>query len=232
VLQPQTQSSLEGIPSAATAGVLTSAAGAGAFFYLGTNRAMVRFTMINYMCNDLNQIMDTTRPPDRIRQDPARSPGGDSRVFLNNCIGCHSGMDALAGAFAYYDFNTTSNQIVYTPGQVQAKYAINTANFPFGHVTIDDSWINYWRSGPNALLGWSSSLPGSGNGAKAFGQEIESSTQFASCQVQKVFQAMCLRAPGNAADRAKVSQITADFVSSNYNMKTAFAESAVYCMGQ
>ena len=77
---------------------------------------------------------------------------------------------------------------------------------------------------PNALLGWSGSLPGSGNGAKSFGQEIESSTQFAACQVQKVFQAMCLRLPSNAADRAQVAQITADFVSSNYNMKTAFAE--------
>jgi hypothetical protein len=232
VLVSQQQSSLTGIPSAATAGVLTTYAGASAFFSMGTNRRMLRFTMINYMCNDLNTIEDITRPPDRIRQDPSRSPGGDSRTFLNTCIGCHSGMDALAGAFAYYDFPTTAGQLVYTPGSVQMKYAINTANFPYGHVTIDDSWINYWRSGPNALLGWSSSLPGSGNGAKAFGQEIESSTQFATCQVQKVFQAMCLRAPGNAADRAKVSQITADFVSSNYNMKTVFAESAVYCMGQ
>ena len=68
---------------------------------------MLRFTMINYMCNDLNTIMDITRPPDRIRQDPSRSPGGDSRMFLNTCIGCHSGMDALAGAFAYYNFDTT-----------------------------------------------------------------------------------------------------------------------------
>jgi hypothetical protein len=232
VLKAQTQSGLTGIPSAATAGVMTTYAGAAAFFYLGTNRAMVRFTMINYMCDDLNTIMDITRPPDRIRQDPSRSPGGDSRVFLNTCIGCHSGMDALAGAFAYYNFNTVTGQMVYTPGQVQAKYAINTGNFPYGHVTIDDSWLNYWRSGPNALLGWSSTLPGSGNGAKSFGQEIENSTQFANCQVQKVFQAMCLRPPSNAADRAQAAKITADFVSANYNMKTAFAESAVYCMGQ
>ena len=43
---------------------------------------------------------------------------------------------------------------------------------------------------------------------------------------------MCLRPPSNAADRAQATKITADFVSSNYNMKTAFAESAVYCMGQ
>jgi hypothetical protein len=232
VLVQQTQSTLVGIPSAATAGVMTTLGGASAFFYLGTNRAMVRFTMINYMCDDLNTIMDITRPPDRIRQDPSRSPGGDSRVFLNTCIGCHSGMDALAGAFAYYNYNTATGQMVYTPGQVQAKYAINTGNFPYGHVTIDDSWVNYWRTGPNALLGWSSSLPGSGNGAKSFGQEIEGSSQFANCQVQKVFQAMCLRPPSNAADRAQAAKITSDFVSSNYNMKTAFAESAVYCMGQ
>ena len=232
VLKSQTQSALTGIPSTATAGVMTTYAGASAFFFKGTNRAMVRFTLINYMCDDINTIMDITRPPDRIRQDPSRSPGGDSRVFLNTCIGCHSGMDALAGAFAYYDFNVTTGQMVYTPGQVQGKYAINTGNFPYGHVTIDDSWLNYWRSGPNALLGWSSTLPGSGNGAKSFGQEIESSTQFANCQVQKAFQAMCLRPPSNAADRAQAAKITADFVSSNYSMKTAFAESAVYCMGQ
>ena len=232
VLTAQTQSALTGIPSAATAGVMTTLGGASAFFYKGTNRAMVRFTMINYMCNDLNEIMDITRPPDRIRQDPSRSPGGDSRIFLANCIGCHAGMDALAGAFAYYEFDVTSGQMVYTPGAVQGKYAINTGNFPYGHVTVDDSWINYWRSGPNALLGWSNSLPGSGNGAKSFGQEIENSTQFANCQVQKVFQAMCLRPPSNAADRAQATKITSDFVSSNYNMKTAFAETAVYCMGQ
>ena len=231
-LQPATQSGLLGLPTAATAGVMTTAAGAGAFFYKGTNRAMVRFTMINYMCNDLPEIMDITRPPDRIRQDPTRSPGGDSRIFLNSCIGCHSGMDALAGAFAYYDFNVTTNEMVYTPGQVQGKYAINTANFPDGYVTIDDGWKNYWRTGPNQIMGWSSGLPGTGNGAKGFGQEIAGSQLFATCQVQKVFQAMCLRPPSTAADLAQVTQITTDFVSANYNMKTAFAESAVYCMGQ
>jgi len=193
---------------------------------------MVRFTMINYMCNDLPEIMDITRPPDRIRQDPTRSPGGDSRIFLNSCIGCHSGMDALAGAFAYYDFNVTTNAMVYTPGVVQGKYSINTANFPDGYVTVDDSWKNYWRTGSNQVMGWSSALPGTGNGAKAFGQEIAGSQLFATCQVQKVFQAMCLRPPSTAADLSQVTQITADFVAANYNMKTAFAESAVYCMGQ
>lgn len=242
VLMPETQSSVTGIPSNATAGVLTTYAGASSYFYLGTNRAMVRFTMMDYLCDDLQTIEDTTRPPDRIRQDPSRSPGGDSRTFLTQCIGCHSGMDALAGAFAYYNFVPTCDvttcptynipgQMVYTPGQTQQKYHINTGNFPYGYVTTDDSWINYWRSGQNALLGWNQSLPGRGNGAKSFAQEIENSQQFATCQAQKAFQAMCLRPPSNAADRGEVSQIASDFISSNYNLKTAFAESAVYCMG-
>ena len=97
------QSAVTGLPAAATAGVMTSRAAARAFFVAGTNRAMFRFTMINHMCADLQQVMDTTRPTDRIRQDVSRSPGGDSRVFLNNCVGCHSGMDPMAQAFAYYD---------------------------------------------------------------------------------------------------------------------------------
>jgi hypothetical protein len=226
-----TQSSLTGIPSAATAGVITTEAAAAAFFIAGTNRAMFRFTMINYLCNDMPQVMDITRPPDRIRQDVSRSPGGDSRVFLNNCIGCHAAMDPMVQAFAYYNYDPTALQLVYTPGQTQAKYHINTGNFPDGFVTPDDSWNNRWRTGPNALLGWSSSLPGSGNGAKSLGQELASSQAFANCQVQKVFQAICLRPPSNAADRSAAAQITQDFQSGGYNMKQVFAETAVYCMG-
>jgi hypothetical protein len=226
-----TQSSLTGVPSAATAGVITTEAAAQAFFIAGTNRAMFRFTMINYLCNDLPQVMDITRPPDRIRQDVSRSPGGDSRVFLNNCIGCHAAMDPMVQAFAYYNYDPTALQLVYTPGQTQAKYHINTGNFPDGFVTPDDSWQNRWRSGANALLGWSSTLPGSGNGAKSLGQELANSQAFANCQVQKVFQAICLRPPSNAADRGAAAQITADFKSGGYNMKQVFAETAAYCMG-
>jgi hypothetical protein len=230
-LVPTTQSSLTGIPSAATAGVITTEAASAAFFILGTNRAMFRFTMINYLCNDLPQVMDISRPPDRIRQDVSRSPGGDSRVFLNNCIGCHAAMDPMAQAFAYYNYDPVALQLVYTPGQTQAKYHINTGNFPDGFVTPDDSWNNRWRSGPNALLGWSSALPGSGSGAKSLGQELAGSQAFANCQVQKVFQAVCLRPPSNAADRSAAAQMVTDFQNGGYNMKQVFAETAVYCMG-
>ena len=231
-LQQTTQSSLTGLPPAATAGVMTTRAAARAFFVAGTNRAMFRFTLLNYMCNDLEQVMDTSLPPDRIRQDVSRSPGGDSRLFLNNCIGCHTGMDPMAQAFAYYDFDEATGSIEYTPGQVQPKYFNNDANFPFGFRTPDDSWDNYWREGQNSFLGWDPSLPGSGQGAKSLGVEIASSDAFASCQVKKVFRAVCLRAPEDANDRAQVTQMASLFQNGGYNMRETFARAAVYCMGQ
>ena len=230
-LTANTQSSVYGTPTQGTAGVWTTRAGAAAFFVLGTNRAQFRFTMLNYLCHDMQTVMDNTRPTDRIRQDVARSPGGDSRVFLNNCAGCHSGMDPMAQAFAYYDFSTTTNQLVYTPGQVQPKYLKNSLNFPWGFVTPDDTWSNRWRSGPNADLGWSQSLPGSGEGARALGTELENTTAFANCQVVKVFQQVCLRAPVSQADQTTVSDIQAIFTQSNYDLKKVFQYSAAACAG-
>jgi len=238
VLERRIQSNLPGsVPGPATAGVITSRGAAEAFFIAGTNRAMFRFTMLNHMCNDMEQVHDVTRIPDRIRQDVPRSPGGDSRLFLNNCIGCHSGMDPLAGAYAYYNYNDPNNDLTgsieYTNGVVQPKYFNNEDNFPFGYVTTDDSWMNYWRAGPNAYLGWDSSLPGNGNGAKSLGMELGNSDAFASCQVRKVFKAVCLREPEDQFDRTQVATMVGTFkANGTYSMKRVFADAAVYCMGQ
>jgi hypothetical protein len=237
-LKQTTQSGTYGTPTAATAGLITTYAAEAAFFINGTNRAMFRFTMINHFCNDMQTLEDTTRPTDRIRQDVARSPGGDSRVYLNTCVGCHSGMDPMAQAFAYYNFNGTVGTVMntgtmqYTAGQVQPKYLINATNFSYGFVTPDDSWSNRWRSGINAALGWSQSLPGSGNGAKSLGQELESATAFASCQVSKAFQAVCFRAPVSQADMATVASITSNFQSGGYKLKQVFQQVAAACPGQ
>ena len=228
-----TQSSIMGIPASATAGIMTSRAASEAFYVAGTNRAMFRFTLLNHMCNDLEQVHDTKLAPDRIRQDVSRSPGGDSRLFLNNCVGCHNGMDPLAGAYAYYNYNETTGRLEYTPGAVQPKYFNNDLNFPQGYRTVDDSWENRWREGQNAYLGFDPSLPGFGNGAKSLGEELGNSEAFAACQVRKVFRAVCMRSPENAADRGMVDQLTTDFMTSlGYRMKDVFAQTAVHCMGQ
>jgi len=239
-LKPSTQSAITGIPAAATAGVMTTRGAASAFFVNGTNRAMFRFTMMNHLCSDLPTIMDTTRPPDRIRQDVTRSPGGVSTLFLTNCIGCHSGMDPMAQAFAYYNFSYPASevgatawpigQIVYTAGQTQPKYHINNTNFPQGFNTPDDSWDNRWRTGPNQILGWSKALPGSGSGAKSLGVELAGSQAFANCQVTRVFKTVCYRASMNAADAAQIASMTASF-QQNYLLRPIFAQSAAYCLG-
>ncbi len=231
-LQRTTQSAAYGIPAAATAGVMTSRAAAQAFFVAGTNRAMFRFTLLNQLCRELDETQDTSRPPDRIRQDVSRSPGGDARLFLNNCVGCHSGMDPMAQAFAFYTYDDTQGRLVYTAGSVQPKYSINADTFRPGYVTPDDGWDNYWRRGQNALLGWDSALPGSGNGAKSLGQEFGNSDAFASCQVEKVFRNVCLRSPQDTADRNQIGSMVSTFRASGYRLKQAFADAATYCMGQ
>jgi hypothetical protein len=244
----QTQSSVTGLPPQATAGVMTTRAAAKAFFIDGTNRAMFRFTLLNHMCNDLEQVMDITRSPDRIRQDVSRSPGGDSRVFLNNCIGCHSGMDPMAQAFAYYDYeydvdgdpdgefgaihyNDTGTTDPDTGTRVESKYFNNANNFSYGFATPDDAWSNYWRAGQNSLLGWDPLLTGSGSGAKTMGQELAHSDAFAQCQVEKVFTNVCLRPPQDTADRNQIDAMVSSLQGNGYNLKQTFAESAVYCMG-
>ena len=226
------QTDVTDIPLAGVAGIVTTRAASEAFFVAGTNRAMFRFTMLNHLCNDMEQVKDITRVPDRIRQDVSRSPGGDSRIFLNNCIGCHTGMDPLAQAYAYYDFDEDLQRLVYTPGQVQPKYFNNDANFPPGFVTPDDSWANYWRAGPNELLGWDTGSPGAGRGAASMGAELANSQAFAQCQMKKVFKAVCLHDPVDQNDRDRIGTMVSSFTNGNsYNMKRAFAEAAVYCKG-
>ena len=244
-LEPRAQSSLNGIPADASAGVMTSRAAAKAFFYLGTNRAMLRFTLMSQLCTDLEPLQDISRPTDRIRQDVSRSPGGDSRIFNNRCVGCHAGMDPLAQAFAYYDYqfsdeDGSNGRIFYqqsgtqneqTQSRVQPKYHINAGSFPYGFRTPDDNWVNYWRQGQNKALGWDNSLPGQGSGAKSLGQELANSTAFAQCQVKKVFRTVCLREPESLTDVTTLHNVTDSFVAGGYKLKQVFADTATYCMG-
>jgi len=248
-LQQSAQSSVTSVEANATAGVLTTRAAAKAFLVDGTNRSLFRFTLLNHLCGDLEPLKDISRAADRIRQDVSRSPGGDSRIFNNACYGCHAGMDPMIQAFAYYNYQydvvadpeAENGQLIYnasgtvdpvTGTQVQSKYFNNNANFPFGFITPDDRWDNYWREGQNANIGWDSALPGGGNGAKTMGQELAYSAKFAQCQVEKVFANVCLRKPGNDADRAQVNSMVTSLASNDYQLKRTFAESAVYCEGE
>jgi hypothetical protein len=268
VLQAQSQTAVTGQPLAAVAGVLTTRASARAFFYAGTNRAMFRFTMLNYLCNDLEQIKDVTRAPDHVHQDVSRSPGGDSSIFLNNCVGCHAAMDGMMGAFAYYNWGpaiydpnetpaqTESENMTYqtsaslsytltgkqfTNERVVPKFLQNFTSFPYGHATTDDSWINYWRVGPNAKLGWGwgdgsgntpphtvSYNPSSSLGSAAqLGYELANTHAFARCQALRVYRHVCLNDPSEST----LESIAGDFKTNSFNMLTVFSEAAASCSG-
>jgi hypothetical protein len=234
LLIQRTQSGLPGsqVSSGEAAGIFTTRAAAEAFFVAGTNRAMWRFTAINHLCRDMEELKDIARPGDRIRQDVARSPGGDSEIYLNTCFGCHSGMDPLAGAFAYFDWDENQERMVHTPGVVQEKYLQNGNVFPFGYVTTDNSWINYWREGQNSILDWRGASD-RGFGAKSLGAEVAASRAFSVCQVEKVFKHVCFRGPKDQADR-DVIEATADAFEANgiYRMKGVFASVAEHCMDE
>ncbi len=233
ILLQQQQSALPDtqINANQTAGIMTTRGFAEAFLVAGTNRAAVRFAALNLTCMDQEDLRDLTAHPDRIRQDVTRSPGGDSNIFLNDCLTCHAGLDGLAGGFAYYDFDEELQRMIYSDGAVQAKYSRDAGVFPFGFETTDDSWLNYWRTGPNAFVGWNAPGNGAGSGAKSLGMELSQTRQFAKCQVKNVFAQVCYRTPNGAADEQAVENIATIFEANNRSMKRVYAETGAYCMG-
>jgi hypothetical protein len=234
MLVQRTQSGLPGsqLSTGEAAGIMTTRAAGEAFFSAGTNRAMWRFTGINHLCRDMDELKDITRPGDRIRQDVTRSPGGDSEIYLNTCFGCHSGMDGLAGAFAYFNWDEAQSRMVHTPGVVQDKYLINGNVFSFGYITTDNGWINYWREGQNSLLDWRGASD-RGFGAKSLGAEVAATRAFSVCQVEKTFEHVCFRGPKDQDDRDAIETIADDFeLNGIYRMKGVFAAVAEHCMDE
>ncbi len=224
-LQRRTLSGVTGIGEAA--GITGTRAFGESFYTAGTNRRALRFTFMNFLCTDFEEISDTTRADYRVRQDVDRSPGGDSNVYRNKCAGCHSGMDALAGAYAYYDFR--DGRTIYEAGNVQSKYFNNKDTFPDGYQTQGDDWINLWTTGQNKALEWKGAS--SGNGVKALGRMLTNTEAFPNCMAKKVFTKLCLHEPKSDADLDHIKVLSSQFKNDSYNMKNLFAKTAVTCMG-
>ena len=85
------QSAVTGMGAGQTAGIMTTRGFAEAYLIAGTNRAAVRFATLNFMCMDMEAFRDKSAWPDRVRQDVDRSPGADSKIFMNDCLTCHAG---------------------------------------------------------------------------------------------------------------------------------------------
>jgi hypothetical protein len=220
------------MPADAVAGVMTTREFAASYYSAGTNRRGIAAVLQNFLCSDLEKIHDPTRADIRVRRDVTRSPGGDSSLYKNRCAGCHAGMDGLAGAFAFYDWDDTTDprnpRLVYTPTTVRPKLNRNASEFPEGYVTTDQSWVNMWAEGPTAKkLGWKGAL--NGNGLKSLGEALGQTEAFAHCMAEKAVETMCLRKVESAADRDAVDSIAAGFKAGNYNLKNTFIDAAIYC---
>jgi len=225
---------------AAVAGIFSTRAWAQAYYVAGTNRAVMLNVAKNFLCLEMEELRDTTKPDFRVRRDVDRTPGGDSSTFKNYCVGCHAGMDALMGAFAYYDYvdgtmvyashNTTDeNGDLEVVGPVAPKYNQNAGMYPDGKVTTSDSWLNLWTEGQNAYVGWGEAT--SGNGAKSFGKMLSETKKVRTCLSEKAFEAVCNRKPSSATDKASIVGIAERFDATG-NMKEVFINAAIACMGE
>jgi hypothetical protein len=230
------QSDITPLPSGATAGILTSKAFGDAFYSGGTNRRQNRFVFVNFLCTDYEDMHDNTIPDFRVRRDIERNPGGDSRNYKNNCVGCHAGQDALAGAYAHYNHvqSQVSGEIIYDPTNIARKMTHNVY-FRDGFNTVDDSWINLWTSGQNAALGWRGAMEG--RGVKSLGRMFTRSRAFAQCMSKRVFELVCMREPQADADKQFVSVMADEFEAikeSNhqrrYNMKNLISKTSIGCI--
>jgi hypothetical protein len=210
----------------AISGILTTRAYGAAFVVAGTNRAPVAYAIENFLCKDMNEMNDTTIPDHRNRRDVDRSPGGTSEIYKNRCVGCHAGMDALAGAFAYYDY--VNGKLIYTPGQVVSKMNHNVV-FPQGFVTQSDQWMNLWTEGQNASLKWGEATVG--EGVRSLGQMLSETEAFHSCMAQQVYKKVCLKPVTADEDKMRVAKLTQKYKSDNFNMKNLFINTSIECMG-
>ena len=220
------QSTVTGIKD--TAGVLTTRQAGAAFYSAGTNRRVTRFTFMNFLCRDFEALHDINITDFHVRRDVERNPGGDSRTYRNQCVGCHAGQDGLGGAFAYFDF--VDNELKYTEGMVVPK--INKNNlYSDGYVTTNDEWVNLWAQGQNSVLGWPEKT--TGKGVRELGMMLARSRAFSECMSTKVFELVCMRKPKSPEDKSEIKRLADSFqANANYSMKNLIAETSATCMGQ
>lgn len=232
------------------AGVITSRAFTKAHAVAGTNRRLVHFTFLQFLCIDMEQWADTSSPDNRVGPDIDRAPGGDPMKYQTTCKGCHGNMDNLRGAFANIDFanNYLKHGLVLTNrertnGQnsnrefngtngIAWKYRRNNDVFPGGYNTTDNSWINNAIAGTNkSYFGWRG--PMTGFGIKSYGQMLSNSEAFSRCMVKRVYRSVCKREISQF-ETDMLRNIASDFETNGYKFKYLFKRIATSesCIGK
>lgn len=231
---PSNSTAVAATPLVDSAGLLTTRAWASAHLIAGTNRRAIEWALKLFLCSPIATWSDTSNPDDRIRRDVERNPGGNVRGFLNSCRGCHSGMDGLGGAYAFFDFSQSDGgdfRIVYSAPTVQSKLNKNGTIYPSGFVTGDDSWINYLTQNQNTSFGWTGPITGSG--IREFGVMLTTSPKFSSCMAKLAFTEACRREPVGS-EEASITALATDFRQNGYKFKRLFKRATILpeCLGK
>ena len=230
-LVPATQSTLPGAcsPRARPRASSRRARLGKAFFSAGTNRRMWRFTTMNYLCRDMEHFR--TWPPDGPHPAGREPQPGRRQLGLPQPLHrLPRGMDPMAGAYAYYDWDAAGRTVIYTrPGPAQVPD--NAEHLPLRLRTTDDCWENYWRSGPISVLGW---------------RGTERGLRREESRARGGGEPGLLRVPGREGVRVRllprrsgrpkiVTAVETDRRSlrdAGTSMKRVLAETAVFCMGK
>ena len=96
---------------------------------------------------------------------------------------------------------------------------------------VAEKYPDYYQHLPGALPGGRSLDPELFD-TSTLGEELANSEAFAMCQAQKTFRAVCLRGPTSPADVSQLEAMSSNFRSDGYQLKSLFADAAVYCMGE
>ncbi len=210
-------------------GLLTSHAWTLSHLVAGTNRRAISYAFREFLCTPIESLSDTSALDNRVRRDVDRSPGGVPATYQNTCRGCHAGLDALAGAYAHYDYG---NRLVVTAA-IRPKYSQN-ATFSPTYITTDDSWMNLWTQNQNAALGWSATAGLSGNGVKALGNMLANSDAFANCMATRAFREVCGVRTMTPALQTVITSLKNDFKTNGYKLKRLFERTAAHesCLGR
>jgi len=167
------------------AGIFTTRGWGEQFFLMGTNRRNWEYAVRLLYCTPLASVKSFDLVDSYIRRDVPRVNGGDPNVFVKDCKGCHSTMDAVVPAFLQYDFD---NGRVVRRGAVVDK--LNEINYPSFRVTTDE-WNLLLSEEQNRVFGFQG--PFSGNGLQALGQAIAGSSGFINCMAKRVVSQVYLR---------------------------------------
>ena len=171
--------------------------------------------MINYMCNDLHTIMDITRPPDRIRQDPSAAPPAATAAHSSTTASAVTpAWIALAQALCLLqlrpDRAAAGLHARADAGEVRTS---TPATFPYGFVTADDSWHQLLALGTECAARLEQLAAGQRQRrqvARAGNRQQPGSLPAARCR-RYSRRCACGR-PAMRPIAAPVAQITADFV--------------------